>query len=264
MTEFSCGSGMSRDLSRVSDASTGSVPGGTKLLVATFAFNEGEKIRRTISRHPRQREYDLLVMDDGSTDGSLDAYDLNGATRLRNEQNRGVGVSMKTVFQYALDHEYDILAIQAGNDKDDPRELPRLLNPILKGEADFVQGSRFLPGGSYGNTPSYRVIATRFVHPLFFSLAVGKRVTESTNGFRAIRTTILRDPRINWHQDWLDKYELEPFLLYKTIKLGYRHQEVPVSKTYPPHEQGYTKMKPFSGWWSILRPIFYLWLGVKK
>jgi dolichol-phosphate mannosyltransferase len=171
---------------------------------------------------------------------------------------------MKTVFQYALDHAYDIVVTQAGNDKDDPLELPRLLDPIINGEADFVQGSRFLPGGSYGNTPFYRVLATRFVHPVLFSLAVGKRLTESTNGFRAIRTSILRDPRIDWHQGWLDKYELEPYLLFKVIQLGYRHCEVPVTKTYPPHHLGYTKMKPFSGWWSILRPIFYLGLGIRR
>ena len=206
----------------------------------------------------------LAVMDDGSTDGALENWDLNGAFRLRNESNRGAGASMKIVFQYALDRNYDVLVTQAGNDKDDPLELPRLLDPILRLEADFVQGSRFLPGGSYGNTPFYRILATRYVHPILFSLAAGKRVTESTNGFRAIRTSILRDPRIDWRQDWLDKYELEPFLLYKTIRLGYRHMEVPVSKTYPPHEQGYTKMKPVTGWWSILRPIFYLWFGIKK
>ena len=235
-----------------------------RILVAAFAYNEGEKIQRTLSRHPESREYDLLVMDDGSTDGSLDHCKLSGLTLLRNDRNQGVGAAMKTVFQYALDHHYDIIATQAGNDKDDPLELPRLWDPIFNGQADFVQGSRFLPGGSYGNTPFYRVLATRFVHPLLFSLAVGKRLTETTNGFRAFRASLLRDARINWRQDWLDKYELEPYLLYKTIKLGYRHREVPVTKTYPPHEQGYTKMKPFTGWWSILRPIFYLWLGIKN
>ena len=235
-----------------------------RVLVVPIAYNEGQKIQRTLSRHPRDREYDLLVVDDGSTDGSLDACDLNGATRLRNEKNQGVGAAMKTAFQYALDHQYDIVVPEAGNDKDDPLQLPRLLDPILKGEADFVQGSRFLPGGSYGNTPFYRVLATRFVHPLLFSLAVGKRVTESTNGFRAIRTSLLRDARIDWRQGWLDKYELEPYLLFQAIRLGYRHCEVAVTKTYPPHHLGYTKMKPFSGWWSILRPIFYLAFGIKK
>ncbi len=236
---------------------------GTKILACAFAFNEGEKIRRVLARHPAVREYDLMVVDDGSTDGSL-AQVPEGIRVLRNPHNRGIGAAMKQAFEYALEQNYDVLVIQAGNDKDDPLEIPRLLAPILEDRADFVQGSRFLPGGGYGNTPAYRVLATRFVHPWLFSLAVRKRVTESTNGFRAFRTAILRDPRIDWRQPWLDRYELEPYLLYKAIRLGYRHMEVPVTKIYPPRQEGYTKMKPFSGWWSILRPVIFLMFGIKK
>ena len=88
-------------------------------------------------------------------------------------------------------------------------------------------------------------------------------MTESTNGFRAFRTALLRDPRINWRQQWLDRYELEPYLLLKAITLGYRHCEVPVTKIYPPHQLGYTKMRPFVDWWSILRPVVYLGLGLR-
>ena len=235
-----------------------------KVLAAVFAYNEGEKIRRTLCRHPHERPYDLLVMDDGSTDASLDHLPSNGVLLLRNATNQGIGAAMKRVFEYAMDHDYDVLVIQAGNDKDDPLEIPRLLEPILAGKADFVQGSRFLPDGGYGNTPAYRIIATRYLHPLLFSWCVGKRLTETTNGFRAFRTAILRDPRIHWRQSWLDRYELEPYLLYQVIKLGYRHREVPVTKVYPPRAQGYTKMRPITGWWSILRPIFLLGLGLRK
>jgi dolichol-phosphate mannosyltransferase len=234
-----------------------------RVLAATFAFNEGEKIRRTIARHPRARPYDLLVMDDGSNDGALDGVDP-GVIVLRNETNRGIGSAMKRVFDYALDQGYDVLVIQAGNDKDDPLEIPALLEPILAGAADFVQGSRYLGGGGFGNMPRYRVFGTRVVHPLVFSIASGKRVTESTNGFRAFRTALLRDARINWRQDWLDRYELEPYLMLKAITLGYRHREVPVTKIYPRHELGYTKMRPFIDWWSILRPVVYLGLGLRK
>jgi dolichol-phosphate mannosyltransferase len=234
-----------------------------RVLAATFAYNEGEKIRRTLARHPTRRTYDLLVHDDGSTDGALDGIDP-GIRVLRNETNQGIGASMKRVFQYALDEGYEVLVIHAGNDKDNPLEIPTLLEPIARDVADFVQGSRYLAGGGFGNMPAYRVLGTRVVHPLIASMAARKRITESTNGFRALRTTLLRDPRIDWRQPWLDRYELEPYLLLKAIRLGYRHVEVPVTKIYPPHEIGYTKMRPFVDWWSIIRPIVYLGLGLRK
>jgi dolichol-phosphate mannosyltransferase len=234
-----------------------------RILAATFAYNEGVKIQRTLARHPSNRPYDLLVVDDGSTDGSLDQVDP-GILVLRNPTNRGIGAAMKSAFEFALERNYDILVIQAGNDKDEALEIPALLSPILAGAADFVQGSRFLSAGRFGNMPRSRVIATRTIHPLAFSIAARKRVTESTNGFRAFRTALLRDPRVNWRQDWLDKYELEPYLLLMAIRLGYRHVEVPVTKIYPPHELGYTKMRPFIDWWSIMRPVIYIGLGLKK
>ncbi|MGC2281179.1 MAG: glycosyltransferase, partial [Candidatus Acidiferrales bacterium] len=124
-----------------------------RILAAAFAYNEGDKIRRTIARHPHQRNYDLLVMDDGSTDGMLESLPQDGWLHLRNEKNHGIGSAMKRVFGYALENNYDVLVIQAGNDKDDPHEIPRLLEPISADRADFFHGSRFLPGGGHGNTP---------------------------------------------------------------------------------------------------------------
>jgi dolichol-phosphate mannosyltransferase len=234
-----------------------------RVLAATFAYNEGEKIRRTLARHPPDRAWDLLVHDDGSTDGALTGIDPRILV-LRNETNQGIGASMKRVFQYSLDHGYDVLVIHAGNDKDNPLEIPALVDPIARGDADFVQGSRYLSGGGFGNMPAYRVVGTRVIHPLITSLAARKRITESTNGFRAFRTALLRDARIDWRQPWLDRYELEPYLLLKTIRLGYRHVEVPVTKIYPPHEMGYTKMRAGVDWWSIIRPVVYLGLGLRQ
>jgi dolichol-phosphate mannosyltransferase len=234
-----------------------------RVLVATFAFNEGEKIRLTVQQIVAATSHDVLVMDDGTTDGSIEPLRRMPVRILSTGQNRGIGAAMKQAFAFALDNGYDLLVIMAGNNKDDPREIPRLLEPILRDGCDFVQGSRYLAGGRHGNMPAYRRLATR-LHPLLFSLAAGKWLTESTNGFRAFRTSILRDPRINWRQDWLDQYELEPYLLYKVIRLKYKHTEAPVTKIYPPKSMGYTKMKPFTGWWSILRPIFLLALGLKR
>ena len=111
--------------------------------------------------------------------------------------------------------------------------------------------------------PVYRSLATR-LHPWLLSLFVGKKLTESTNGFRAFKLSILGDPRIRLHQRWLDTYGLEVYLLWKVLKLGYRHKEVPCTKIYPPRSCGYTKMRPVLGWWSILRPIFLLGFGLRN
>jgi dolichol-phosphate mannosyltransferase len=152
----------------------------------------------------------------------------------------------------------------AGNNKDSPEEIPLLLEPIASGRADLVQGSRWLSESSdYGEMPLYRKMATR-LHPFIFRLISSAKLTDTTNGFRAVRTSMLGDPKLDLDQQWLDEYELEVYLLYKAAKLGYRVTEVGVTKRYPPKELGQTKMKPIVGWWSILRPLFLLGLGIKK
>lgn len=235
-----------------------------KILAVPVAFNEEKKIGRVIDRFNRSDVTEILVMDDASTDSTPQVVLEKGVKVLSHRKRSGVGAAIRTVIEYARSNEFDVLVILAGNDKDRPEEIPRLLKPIIEEGYDFVQGSRYLKGGSYGNTPFYRQIATRFIHPLLFSLVTGRWITDSTNGFRAIRLSIFDDERINIHQDWLDKYELEPYIFYKLIKLGYRVKEVPVTKIYPPKELGYTKMKPITGWWSIIRPLVYLALGIKK
>ncbi len=232
-----------------------------KVVVVPFAFNEGEKIKTTLDRIPRDRGWHVMVMDDGSTDGSLDDP---GVEVLRNETNMGVGFSMKRVLHHVREQGFDVIVILAGNNKDEPEEIPALLGPIESDEADLVQGSRYLPGGGYGNTPFYRRIATRWIHPLLFSIFARRRMTDTTNGFRAIRLSILDDEGIVIDQPWLDRYELEPYILFRAIRQGYRVAEAPCTKIYPPRAQGYTKMKPVTGWWSILRPIFLLGLGLKR
>jgi hypothetical protein len=65
-------------------------------------------------------------------------------------------------------------------------------------------------------------------------------------------------------QSWLNAYELEVYLYLRAVQLGYRTVEVPVTKIYPPKQLGQTKMKPFSGWWSILRPLVYVGLKIRE
>lgn len=235
-----------------------------KYLVGTCALNEGAKIRRVIERFNDYSCYDVLIIDDGSTDGALKDIPQNKpVTVIRNERNKGAGYCVRQILDYAKERGYLAVFFAAGNDKDNPQDVYKLKEALEEG-FDFVQGSRYLSGGEIGSMPAYRIFATRYLHPWLFSLLAGRKITDSTNGFRAVKVSLLSDSRINLHQDWLDKYELEPYLFFKVVRLGYKVKEVPVKKIYPPKEEGYTKMKPIVGWWSILRPIFLLGLGIKK
>jgi dolichol-phosphate mannosyltransferase len=235
---------------------------GLHIVLVAPVLDEERKIGEVVRRAPRQIVDHVLVVDDGSKDRSAEVARNLGAEVLSMGATVGVGAALRAGFRRARERGADAIVICAGNNKDAPEEIPRLLDPIVDG-ADFVQGSRFLAGGRTGGMPLYRHLATR-LHPLLFSLAAGKWVSESTNGFRAFRATLLDDPRIRLDQSWLDEYELEPYLYWKTIRLGYRTAEVPVTKIYPPKALGYTKMKPISGWWSMLRPIVLLGLRLRS
>ena len=235
-----------------------------RYLVGTCVVNEGDKIRRMVQKFNDYSCYDMLIIDDGSDDGSLDRLPKHESiTIIHNPQTRGAGHCIRQIFAYAQSRGYEAVFFVSGNDKDCPEDIAKVKAAVEQG-FDFVQGSRYMKGGHFGRMPFYRTIATRYLHPFLFSLISGRRITDSTNGFRAVRLSLLNDLRLDIRQPWLDKYELEPYMFYKAIKLGYQVTEVPVTKIYPPKKEGYTKMKPFSGWWSILRPLVYLGLGIKK
>lgn len=235
---------------------------GFKVLAVPVVFNEEIKIGRVLDRFTPGLVDEIIVVDDGSTDNSPREVERRGVRVVRHDHRRGVGAAIRTGIHYAREHGFDVIVILAGNDKDRPSEIPLLLQAIEKGY-EVVQGSRYLAGGMSDGMPLYRQFATR-LHPLLMRLFTGFPWTDTTNGFRAIRLSLFDDPRINIEQPWLDHYELEPYILFQAVRTGHRVKEVPVTKIYPPRKLGYTKMKPVTGWWSILRPVFLLGLGLKK
>ena len=207
---------------------------------------------------------EVLVVDDGSRDRTPEILRQHRCTVITHPQRQGTGDAIRDAYRYALEKKYDILVIMAGNGKDDPAQIERLLQPILAGEADYVQGSRFLAGGESKRLPFHRLFAMR-IFIWIFSLFFLRRYSDCTNGFRAYRTTLLRDSRLDWAQEWLGhSYEIEFYMHYKAAALGYRVKEVPVSKIYR-HSRGgsYTKVR-IGDWFTNLKPLFLLRLGLRK
>jgi dolichol-phosphate mannosyltransferase len=226
------------------------------------AFNEAGKIGEVVRKISRVHARCVFVVDDASSDGTADEARVAGAERvLVHERNRGVGAAIRTGLMAAKREGFEIGVVLSGDDQHEPSELPRLLEPLFAGKADLVQGSRWLPGGAVPGIPRQRRWLTR-LYPWLFRLASGYPSTDGTNGLRAFRLTLLDDPRIRLEQDWLDRYELEPYLLYQAVRCGYRVHEVPVTVRY--HARGTTKMRLLRDGWRILRPLIHLRLGLKR
>lgn len=227
-------------------------------------LDEENKIGLVLERVPTEIVDLTLVVDDGSTDSSPQVARSKGAVVIELGETIGVGAAIRTGFEYAVGEGFDVVVVMAGNNKDSPEEIPLLLDEMIDRPADLVQGSRWLGvAGDFGEMPAYRKVATR-LHPMLFNLISPRKLTDTTNGFRAVSTRLLSDPKLDLDQRWLDEYELEVYLLYKAAQLGYTLSEVGVTKRYPPKSLGQTKMKPITGWWSILRPLVLLALRVKR
>jgi dolichol-phosphate mannosyltransferase len=226
------------------------------------AYNEAGKIGDVVRKISRRHAACVIVVDDASRDGTANEARAAGAERVvSHERNRGVGAAIRTGLFAARLEGFSIGVVLSGDDQHEPRELPRLLEPLFEGRADLVQGSRWLPGGAVPGIPPERRWLTR-VYPWLFRVASGYPSTDGTNGLRAFRLSLLDDPRIRLDQPWLDRYELEPYLLLQAVRCGYRVQEVPVTVRY--HARGTTKMRLWRDGWRIVKPLVVLRLGLKR
>jgi dolichol-phosphate mannosyltransferase len=233
------------------------------ILVSVFSFNEGEKLKKLIERFPADREYDLLFIDDGSNDGSYEFLERNRFNVIRHERNIGIGYGIREAIRYGRDHGYKIMVVMAANGKMQPEQIHRLTTPILKEGYDYTQGSRYLFGGESPHLPLFRKITIKIFTGIV-NFFVGFKGTDITCGFRAYRLSLFDDRRFRLEQSWLDKYEMEYYIHYHVLKGGYRIKEVPVSMVYPAQSSDYSKIKPFTGWWSMIRPWVFLILGIKR
>ena len=239
-----------------------------KSLAIIPIYRDNDSILKVLSKFRENDVDEICIILDSATEDIVEKIlkiPIPIALHLiRNKERQGIGYAIKQGIQYALKKNYSIVVVLAGNNKDDPGEISRLLKPIVTQDYDYVQGSRFLPGGKGVSTPFLRGMFSRF-YPFFWTQITNVRCTDVTNGFRAYKLSIFDDPRINIWQRWLRDYELEYYIHYKVLTLGYKTLEVPVSKVYSHrHKGGYSRISPFRDWWKIVGPLIYLKLGTRR
>jgi dolichol-phosphate mannosyltransferase len=113
--------------------------------VVPVAYNEKIKLGNVIERFLKSQmpsQADYLIVDDGSDDGTTEmiaSYKDRGVMSVKHPKRSGVGAAIRTGIEYARTHGYDIIVIMAGNDKDNPQEIPQLLEPILSENYDWCK-----------------------------------------------------------------------------------------------------------------------------
>lgn len=246
-----------------------------KCLVVVMTYNNGKDLKKTLNKKKKLFPIDILIYIDGSTDGSEKFIPYNWHTRtkiIKTKKNKGIGNSIKKIIRYAFKKKYKYICFVPGNNKNNINETIKFFNKLITQNFDYVQGSRFLNGGSFKNTPLSRILLIK-LFSLFFSFCFQKKCSDCSEGMRAYRLSILKHKKINIFQKWLKNYELESYLHFKVFKLKMKYAEVPIKKIYSknkynflfnPFGKRYSHIRPIFDWWNIIKPYVYLTLKVKN
>ncbi len=187
--------------------------------------------------------YDVVVVDDGSTDGTAAIAAAHGAAVVTLPFNLGIGGAVQTGFKYALEQGYELAVRLDGDGQHDPAELPRLLAPVERGDADIVTGSRFADGNNAYRPPLARRIGITWFARLV-SVLTRQRVTDTTSGFQALN----RKGIALFADDYPNDYpEVEATVL--VFKHRLRLQEVPVRMREREHGESSI---------TFLRSVYYM------
>jgi len=209
-------------MSKTSLPSKGSKP---KIIAAIPCFNTESSIEE-LSVRARTYVDQVVVVDDGSRDGTATAARAAGAFVKSHGKNGGYGEALKSCFEAAISHSADVLVILDGDGQHNPDEIPKLLTPVVNQEADLVIGSRFLQSARQTSMPRYRAFGINVI-TFLFNIASRKKVSDAQSGYRAYSKRVFEDFILTEKGMGISVETLE-----EAIKKGVNITEVPISCFY--------------------------------
>lgn len=215
-----------------------------RILVILPALNEGLNIATVIQRiQDEMPSADVLVINDGSLDDTAHQARRAGAIVLTMPYNVGIGAAVQTGFQFAANHNYDIVVRNDGDGQHSPEGINNLLNRLQSNDVDVVIGSRFIGDqGDYGTSPARRMGISILAKLL--SVITGQTITDPTSGFCAFN----RKAILLFAQFYPHDYP-EPEAIVIAHRTGLQQTEIPVNMI--PREHGKSSITP-------VRSIYYM------
>jgi hypothetical protein len=194
-----------------------------KIAILVPAYNEADNIGVVLDQMPAEAcgmRTEVLVVDDGSRDGTGDVAAEHGALVARHVTNRGGGAALRTGYRLMVESGAEIVVTLDADGQHLPSEMPRLVEPVLSGEVDVAHGSRVL--GHADRNHFARELGIVFFNRLV-SFITRTHVTDCSNGYRAVRTTVL--PQLVLRQE---QFHTSEFMI-EAIKRGIPAREVAIT-----------------------------------
>ena len=200
-----------------------------KFLLIIPAYNEEKNILsiyKTIEKYNKKSsyKYDVIVINDGSLDNTKEIIEKNKIPHIDLIENLGIGGAVQTGYKYAYENDYDIAIQFDGDGQHDINYVKNIIDPIIKNKADMVIGSRFIDDSTsnFKSTVS-RQIGIKLIS-FFIKLKTGKRIYDTTSGFRACNKKIIE----RFSRSYPLEYP-EPITTTELLQDGYKVSEEAVS-----------------------------------
>lgn len=196
-----------------------------KVVVCIPAYNEARSISSIVEKTKRYAS-EVIVYDDGSKDNTGDLAKASGATVIYSPVNRGYGTAISALFQAAKASNADVMVTLDSDGQHDPDQIPVIKEPILKGNADIVIGSRFINPDHEQKIPRYRTFGIKAITRVTRAGSY-HAITDSQSGFRAYNRTAIIG--IDLFEEGM---QVSTEILFRAKEKNLRIHEVPIMVTY--------------------------------
>lgn len=197
-----------------------------KIIVVMPAFNAERTLEKVYRSIPKGIIDKVLLIDDCSTDQTVELAKKLGIETIVHKKNLGYGANQKTCYKESLKRGADFVIMLHPDGQYDAFELPLFVKALQKGDSDLILGSRFL--GGHHQTPLYKSVSIRFI-TFLFNLVLGTRLTEANTGYRGFTKKFLQT--VPYAKNG-SGYIFDPQIIIQAVYLGFKIKEVPVTKGY--------------------------------